>query len=179
MNQDELYDIAADSDQSENLAAQYPAVAGRLRAAYEDWWAHLSPAFDGVVRIGIGADAEKPTNLNPHDWHVTEQSQSIWNQGQIIRGVTGNGYWAVNIERAGTYEFELRRWPRHLDQSLESVEASIKVGEQTMEQVVFSDQTAAVFTMALEAGPTTVQTWLRSSDDQVRGAYFVYVERME
>ncbi len=179
VNKDELYDITTDPGQSKDLAAEYPHVADSLRTAYEGWWTHLSPAFDGFVRISIGSDEEHPTNLNPHDWHVTEQSRSIWNQGQVRRGIMGNGYWAVRVEQAATYTFELRRWPRHLDRPLESVAARIKVGEQVMEQTVTSDQTATMFTLDLEAGPTTVQTWLTLPDGRERGAYFVYVERAE
>ena len=179
VNQHELYEIAADPGQSEDVAAQYPEVADSLRAAYEGWWTHLSPAFNGFVRIGIGSEAENPANLNPHDWHVTEQSRSIWNQGQVNRGVMGNGYWAVNVERAATYTFELRRWPQHLDQPLESVAARIRVGEQEMEQGVSTEQTAVTFTLDLQAGPTTVQTWLTLPSGEERGAYFVYVERQE
>ena len=89
----------------------------------------------------------------------------------------GNGYWAVEVVESGRYTFELRRWPRHMDEPLESTEARIKVGDQEARVEVTEDQTAAVFEFDLVAGPTTVQTWLVQPDGQERGAYFVYAER--
>lgn len=179
VNQAELYDIEADSDQSDNVADMYPAVADSLRAAYEGWWAHLSPAFDMDVRITLGSDREQPTFLNPHDWHVTDQSQSVWNHRQVERGMMGNGFWAVDVANAGTYSFELRRWPVHTDRPLEASSARIRVGDQELESPIAEDQAAAVFSMELEAGPSTVQTWLTLADGQQRGAYFVYVARAD
>ena len=42
----ELYDIAADPGQKRDLAASQEAVVRQLRAAYEAWWASISPRFD-------------------------------------------------------------------------------------------------------------------------------------
>lgn len=178
VNQVELYDILADPGQSRDVASMHPAVADSLRAAYETWWTHLSPTFDMNVRIGLGSDREQPTFLNPHDWQVTAQSQSVWNHRQVERGMIGNGFWAVDVEMAGTYEFELRRWPAHMDSTMEATEARIRVGDQQLSQEVTADQTAARFALELEAGPTTVQTWLTLPDGRERGAYFVYVDRV-
>ena len=179
VNRDELYDIEADPAQQNDLAAHHPEVVEDLRAAYEAWWTSLSTSFDGYVRIGIGADAENPIHLNPHDWHTTDHEQSIWNHRQVRAGQMGNGYWAVNVAQAGTYEVELRRWPRHLDEPIEATHARLKVGEEQWEQQVSLDATEATFTVTLAPGPTTLQTWLTTPDDQTRGAYFVYVERLD
>ncbi|MCH8962855.1 MAG: arylsulfatase [Bacteroidetes bacterium] len=179
VNRDELYDIEADPAQQNDLAAHHPDVVEDLRAAYEAWWTSLSTAFDGYVRIGIGADAENPIHLSPHDWHTTDHEQSIWNHRQVRAGQMGNGYWAVNVAQAGTYEVELRRWPRHLDEPIEATHARLKVGEEEWEQEVSADATEATFTVTLAPGPTTLQTWLTTPDDQTRGAYFVYVERLD
>jgi hypothetical protein len=35
----------------------------------------------------------------------------VWNQGQVRRGDACAGYWEVNAEQVGRYEFLLRRWP--------------------------------------------------------------------
>ena len=177
VNQDELYDIQEDPGQENNIAEQFPEVVNELRTACEQWWNHLAPSFDGYVWIGLGPDAENPVALNPHDWHVVNQSQSVWNHRQVENGMMGNGYWAVEVVEPGRYTFELRRWPSHMDEPLESTEARIKIGDQEARMEVSEDQTAAVFAFDLAAGPTTVQTWLVQPDGQERGAYFVYAER--
>ncbi len=178
VNQNELYDILEDPGQQTNLVEQFPDVAHGLRAAYEQWWSHLTPAFDKYVRIGLGADAENPLTLNPHDWHVNHQSESLWNHRQVQNGLTVNGYWAVDLLQSGNYTFELRRWPRHMDKSMERITARIKVGGQEAQIPLTLNQTFATFEFVLNAGPTTIQTWLIQPDGREHGAYFVYVERI-
>lgn len=179
VNHDELYDIQADPAQQNDIAAQHPEVVEGLRAAYEAWWTSLSTSFDEYVRIGVGAEAENPIHLNPHDWHVSEHAQSVWNHRQVRAGMMGNGYWAVNVAQAGTYQIELRRWPRHLDEPIEATNARLKIGEMDFEQAVSPEATEASFTTMLEPGPTTLQTWLTTPEGEIRGAYFVYVERLD
>lgn len=179
VNRDELYDIEADPGQNLDLADRFPLVVDSLREAYEGWWTSLSTVFGDVVRIGIGSDAENPLQLNPHDWHVTNQSQSVWNHRQVERGMMGNGHWAVEVTAPGTYSFELRRWPAHLDSTLEAVSARLQIDTLFFEQAVAPEDTKAVFTAELEAGPATIQSWLTLADGSERGAYFLYVHRTD
>lgn len=179
VNRTELYDINADPAQQSDMADMYPTVADSLRAAYDAWWTSLSPVFDEFVRIVIGADAENPMHLNPHDWHTTDQAQSVWNHRQVESGMIGNGVWVLDVAQAGAYEIELRRWPRHLDMSLEATHARIKMGTWELESATRTDDTHASFTVELEEGPITLQTWLTLPDGRERGAYSVYVERMD
>ncbi len=179
VNRDELYDIEADPGQSLDLADRHPSVVDSLRSAYEGWWTSLSTVFGDVVRIGIGSDAENPSQLNPHDWHVTHQSQSVWNHRQVERGMMGNGHWAVDVTRPGTYSFDLRRWPVHMDSTLEAVSARLQIDSLSFEQAVAPEDTKAIFTTELEAGPATIQSWLTLADGSERGAYFLYVHRMD
>ena len=41
---------------------------------------------------------------------------------EVKNGNEKNGYWLLDVEEAGTYEFELRRWPKELDRTLSSPE---------------------------------------------------------
>jgi len=177
VNQTELYRLDTDPAQAQDVSSDYPNVTDNLRAAYHEWWHSLEPSFDGFVRVGIGSDAENPTTLNPHDWHVEHQRLSVWNQGQIRRGMIGNGFWAVDVIQPGTYNFELRRWPAHMDSSLEASHAELRIGEAEWSQDVLPEATHALFTVELEQGPTTIQTTLTLPSGETRGAYFVYASR--
>ena len=177
VNQHELYDLDTDPAQEVDLAEQFPARVDSLQAAYDAWWQDLMPSFEGFVRIGIGSDQENPTHLNPHDWHVEHQRLSVWNHRQVMRGMMGNGYWAINVTKAGMYDFELRRWPAHLDSTLEAVHAQLHIGSEEWTQEVTAGQTHATFSVALDDGPTTVQATLTLPSGEERGAYFVYVTR--
>jgi len=176
----ELYDIEADPGQKNDVAAQHPAVVEQLRAAYDDWWKSLSVVFDDFVYIGIGSDAEpRRVQLHPHDWHVANQSLSSWHQGHVRSGHMGNGFWAIEVMRPGKYEFELRRWPDHVDGPIEATHARLKIADVDVEQPVPPDATKTTFTLDLEPAKTRLQTWLTTPDGKTRGAYFVYVRRVE
>ena len=44
--------------------------------------------------------------------------QTVWNQGQVRRAVRCSGHWEIDVEQAGTYEFELCRWPHESGHAL-------------------------------------------------------------
>jgi len=175
VNGKELFDIQKDPGQKRDIAGEHPEVFQKLRKAYEGWWDSLSVVFDNEVRIGIGSDAERRTQLHPHDWHVTSQKMSSWHQGHVQRGHMGNGYWAIDVLRQGTYEFELRRWPDHVNQAIEARHARMKIGGVEVERDISPEATSVTFKVQLEKGPTRLQTWLTLPDGGSRGAYFVYV----
>jgi arylsulfatase A-like enzyme len=112
VNGEELYDMRADPGQKNDIASGNPTVVEELRSAYDNWWADVSERFDEYCEIIIGSDKQNPTRLMSHDWHGAEVP---WSQGTVRNGMQANGFWAVEIERDGTYQFELRRWPKELD----------------------------------------------------------------
>jgi arylsulfatase A-like enzyme len=181
----QLYDIQADPGQQVDVAQRYPEVVGRLRAAYEQWWANVSPRFDDFCRIVLGAEEANPTTLNAFDWHT----RTPWNQSHIRAGVAANGFWAVEFAEAGRYEFALRRWPPEVDapltasidggKSIAATTARLQIGDVDLTQPVPAGAAAVQFTVPLQAGPARLQSWL--IDDQAgvsRGAYYVNVNRL-
>ena len=179
VNGKELFDIQADPGQKTNLAESRPETVGQLRDAYEAWWKSLSVVFDQRVHIGIGSEAENPVQLHPHDWHVTSQALSSWHQGHVQSGHLGNGFWAVEVMRPGKYEFELRRWPKHVGGPIEATAARLKIGEIDVDQPVAPDAAKTTFQLDLKPGKTHLQTWLTLPNGKTRGAYFVYVKYLE
>jgi len=117
--------------------------------------------------------------LHPHDWHVTGQAQSPWHQGHVRSGHIGNGHWEVDVRRQTRYRVELRRWPRHLNQSIEATAARIRVGDRELHRAISADATHIVFELELAPGPAQLQTWLTLADGKQRGAFFVYVSESE
>lgn len=118
VNGKELYDAVNDRGQERDVAADHPEVVERLRAEYEAWWAIVSEQFDGTIPISIGGD-EAETVLTGHDWR-NEDCSCAWNQGLIRQGVEANGYWEIDVEQSGEYEFELRRWPKEAGHAMTS-----------------------------------------------------------
>jgi hypothetical protein len=175
----ELYDIVADLGQTNDVTERHGEVVATLRGAYEEWWKSLEPVFSDTVLIGIGSNAENPTALTSHDWRTDDENQIVWNANQVNSTFPGNGYWALDVVRGGQYEVELRRWPRPSHLGIDARHARLKIGDVELEKVTSPYDESASFRVELAPGPTTLQTWLTGNNGKTRGAYFVYVRRLE
>ncbi|MEK6239267.1 MAG: N-acetylgalactosamine 6-sulfate sulfatase, partial [Planctomycetales bacterium] len=178
VNGKELFDMQADPGQAKNVADQFPEVAKKMRGEYEQWWASLKPGFSQYVRIGLGADAENPANLTCHDWH-TNNGPVPWNHGHIRKGPNNNGYWAVQVEQDGRYEFTLRRWPKQENKSAEATKARLKIGDVDATKPATADDTSVSFQVDLKKGTARMETWFTRPDGKTRGAYYVEVKRLK
>ena len=184
INGKELYDIQADPAQEKDIADANPQVVEELRRSYERWWADLSQGFDKYCEIVIGSDKQNPTRLMSHDCHGPNPA---WSQGAVRSGSQANGFWAVEIQSDGTYEFELRRWPREVDapineaiaggKAITATKARLKVADEDLARPVPHDAHSVTFKVRLKAGKTRLQTWLTDDNGTSRGAYYVYAKR--
>ncbi|MFB3825420.1 MAG: arylsulfatase [Bryobacteraceae bacterium] len=194
----ELYDITKDPGQKQNVAAQNPDVVARLARDYDQWWNTVSQRAGEYVRIVLGNPRENPLRLTAHDWHGERGAELVWNQRAIRQGPAANGFWTVDVESAGQYRFELRRWPKEVDlpvnapyrdakpnretapgRAISAVKARLSIGAVDETRAVAPGDTAAAFTVKLPKGPAELRTWFYGSDGTERGAYFVYVERLK
>ena len=204
VNGSQLYDIKADPEQRNDIAAAHPEIVARLRAAYDGWWAKVSRQYNEEIPITLGDAQSTSVLLNSHDWR-NEECDCAWNQNLVRRGYKANGYWEVDVATAGRYRFELRRWPKEedrpltegipgpppvalIDMTLETGygggvaipirEAAIQIGEQGATTPVADTDKGAIFTLDLPAGPTHLQTYLYTPDGDDLGAYYVYITRV-
>jgi len=185
VNGKELYDMKADPGQKNNIADENPSVVERLRKASEDWWADISERFDEYCETIIGSDKQNPIRLMSHDWH---SEMPAWSQSAVRSGSKANGFWAVEIERNGTYQFELRRWPKELNtpinaaipdgKAIIATEARLKIADVDVTKQVSEDALGVTFQVKLKAGKTHLQTWFIDDEGESRGAYYVYVKRL-
>jgi len=185
VNGKELYDIQADPAQENDVAGANEKVVKKLRRSYEKLWADLSKGFDNYCEIIIGSDEQNPTRLMSHDWH---SPQVPWNQGAIRSGMKANGFWAVEIDRDGTYEFALRRWPKEAEapinaavdggKAIRVTGARIKIADMDQSKPVDKAAIEVTFRVNLKAGKTKLQTWFSDDGDASRGAYYVYAKRL-
>jgi arylsulfatase B len=176
----ELFDIGRDPGQARDVSGEHPEVVAALRAHYERWWADVSANHDQYARIVLGSDEENDSRLTCHDWH---ESDPPWNQAMIREGRVANGFWAVEVDRDGTYEIELRRWPVEEPRPINdgpgprAETARLVIGEVDESRPVGPEDLSATFRAPLKAGPTRLQTWLEGPEGS-RGAYFVSVRRL-
>jgi hypothetical protein len=204
VNGTQLYDIKADPEQRNDIAATHPHEVERLRAAYDEWWTKVSRQYDEEIPITLGDADSMQLCLNSHDWR-NEACDCAWNQNLVRRGYRANGYWEVLVAETGRYQFELRRWPKEedrpliegipgpapvalIDMTLETgygggvsvpiQSAEIVIGGQERSASVTEDAKGVTFDLDLEAGPTHLQTYLHPTDGKDLGAYYVYITRL-
>ncbi len=185
VNGKELYDMNSDPGQSKDIADEHPEVVAKLRRDYENWWTDISGRFLEYCEIIIGSEDENPSTLTSHDWH----DHGPWNQEQIRQGQQRNSFWAVQVARDGEYEIALRRWPREVDapitaaiddgQAISAQKARLKMADFDQTKQIPKDAKAVTFKLKLKSGKTRLQTWFIDGEDESRGAYYVYVRRLD
>jgi arylsulfatase len=191
----ELYDLRTDPGQKKDVALEHPDVLRKMKDHYAKWWAAVEPRLDDFSPISIGADQENPVTLSAADW------ANIYcdNMQQLRAGVSKNGPWHLLVEKDGTYEIALRRWPREADaaiaagvpafkavdgtlpegKALPIAKARLRIGEMDESRPVGMRDKEIVFNVPLRAGVRTqMQTWfLDAQGQELCGAYFAYVRR--
>jgi len=94
----ELYDLAADPGEKNDLAGRHPGILASLRAAYDAWFEDVRSTREFTPGyISIGSPAENPV-------HLCRYQDTTHLEGKPAG-------WAVDIERAGQYELTVNRGP--------------------------------------------------------------------
>ena len=193
----DLFDIAADPAQKNNVAKDHPEIVDALCKHYEQWWARTEPLTREFQPIHVGSEHENPVFLGTEDWvHWGPGNMYGIREGINRSGPPWNGPWHVLAEREGQYEISLRRWPVEADapiaagvppfkgkltsmkegKALPIAKARLVVGGTDQSKPVVQSDKAAIFTVHLPAGQTTLQTWFYDKNDkELCGAFYVYV----
>ncbi len=204
-----LYDMQTDRVQRHDVAAEHPEVVERLRRDYEAWWDLVYADAATPIPLPIGdPDGPEVVQLNSHDWRYPEAQGNVpWQQGQIRNGMTGVGYWEIEVRTAGAYQIELRRWPKEAGHALTAgVEGDdipwnatetdpgfhhwytggeavpiergiITIADQRLVGDVAPDESSITFTIELPEGLTTLDARFETADGESFGAYYVYVTK--
>ena len=191
----ELYDVARDRAQEKDVAQENAAVVRQMRDHYERWWRDVEPLVSEFVPISIGAPAQPVVDLTSGDWEGIYAD----NTGHVREAVGGpaGGHWNIQVERAGEYEFTLRRWPEQTHAALGAAYdpktegansksktfptiARARVDIAGRQGTVDADPQAQGATIPLEipAGRAKLRAWFQDgSGADLCGAFFVTVRR--
>ena len=192
----ELFDLATDPGQRQDLATDQRETVRELLDGYEAWWSDVSTRFEEPSRIVVGTEHESPTHLTAHSWHG---QAGIYDQRHVREGTVDNGCWPLEVAQAGVYELTLRRWPAELGlplraglperparpcidgapvgQALPITAARARAGANVASAAVAADATAVHLRLELPTGPVDLQTWLDDEAGGNRGAYYLDVKR--
>jgi arylsulfatase B len=179
VNGKELYDIKADPGQEQDLAAQHPEVVNRLQGVLED----QQRKNDDIQRRYIIGAKQDPVTFSPDDWIKPTLG---YGQIQIRNGVKGFAPILAEVAKAGTYRFELRRWPEETGgairgalpeggKRLDIVKAGLQAQDFDQTMPVDDAMTVAAFEVELQAGPADIAACFWTKDDQKTGAYYLTV----
>ena len=196
LNDKTLYDISEDPHEDKDVAAEYPEVVNAMKNHLDTWWKDVKDDANKIQRIIIGSPKENPMMLSSCDWY----NIFVDMQKQVRNGAKKSGYWQVIVDKPGTYEFELRRWPVEsgygLNDSIPATKvtdgvlvpgkafqissAKLTVGDKEQTAKVTPDDKSVRFTFQLNAGKTSILTdFYNKKGERVVGAYYLYVNRVE
>jgi arylsulfatase len=184
----ELYNLDTDPGQQHDVASQHPEILKKLRDHYEAWWADIVPTLDDFVPIALGATQQPVVELTSSDW----ESVYADNAGHVRNAAGGprGGPWNVVVERPGTYQIEVRRWPPDTGWALASsgdeqgkplpiAAARVQIAGTEMAAAVDGTQPAARFRLDLPAGRTQLHAWFQdAAGNNLSGAFYALVSRL-
>ena len=182
----ELYNIADDPHQDNNVYDKFPEVARALNAHYDQWYGEARPIFEKKRYIIIGSEVANPLTLYSNDW----QGDYCDNPQGLIAG-TATGYWDLIVEKDGAYEIELRRWPEESGKALTDsydgkskkgaipvAKARLQVGEFDKTVDTKPTDTVVRYSLNLKKGKTKLTASLLDAKGKVIcGAMYVKVAR--
>jgi arylsulfatase len=184
---EELYNIATDPGQRQNVADKHRDVVKAMRDHYERWYSQVEPIAKQPCYVHIGSKHENPVDLTCAQWYMVYAD----NRGDIKGG--NNSYWNVLVERDGEYELTLSRYPLEADAAMDAPltirgyevtalpvsKARVKIDQFDEAKSVASGDKSVKFKTSLKAGKTRLHTWLYDKDGkELCGAYYVRANRL-
>jgi hypothetical protein len=199
VNREELYDIGLDPGQEHNIAGQHPAMVQKLQEAYQIYWEDMLPYTQKTARVIIGNPLQSVTHLSLAGITPPQGQPAEWSQNGAAEGRPINGKWPLYVAAAGSYAFELRRWPREVNRPINAfkdlgskapisafkkdavqinpVMAHIKIGAEEITKKIDPGTEAVYFEIDLKPGPADLQTRFIDADGTERIAYWVYIKK--
>jgi len=160
----ELYDMAADPLEQNDLAVQRPDIVKAMRKEYEAWFADVSSTRSdnyAPPRIYIGTTHENPLVLTRQDWrHVKGRP---W-------AADSNGYWEIYAARRGNYNIKID-FPAAKTNGTVLLEVS---GRKTNHTIDKGETSVQLKDVPIDEGPTRLMATLTLAEIS-KGPWFVNV----
>ena len=201
VNGEELYDIAKDPGQENDIAKQNPTLVAKMRDHYDEWWNSVSAKFNQFPVIVLGSDNQNPIELTCHDTHVHD-SKIPWNQ-DYIREAKKNpigGNFTVEFEKTGKYQIEISRWPFESGlaindavkgrpatlateaisegRSMNFTKGGVQIGAWKQEKPIGINSKSIVFEGNFTKGKTDMSAWFTTKNTVDWGAFYIKVTRI-
>ena len=187
----ELFDLATDPGQTNNILEQHPERTAAMAKAYDDWWQHATGAGTPTTRPVVGSDAENPLRISAMDWLApsTDQVPRWPGFGAEKRG---NGWlgrerdyqlspWALKVAEKGTYRISLYLHDKPAQKVIPHGYAHLQLNGEISTQALGEGSVSSTFEVSLDSGDLDVKAWFDDSEDasgQALAAFYLYFERL-
>jgi len=159
-----------------------------LKAAYENWWTLVSSHGSEESSIPI---SDRKTWIHAGDIRANS-GDGPWEQSDIKSGLIFQGYWEVNVIKAGKYRISMRRWPPEVDVAIRGGVpggktfsginlATVNIQGQKLTVPVGATDKEVYVDATLNADPTPSTDHLQATftGGVTVGAYFVSIEPIQ
>lgn len=158
----ELYDLSADPEEKNDIAARQPAVVATMRRGVEQWYRSVAAERNfAPPRIALGAPQENPVTLTRQDWRGTKAG---WDPASV-------GHWEVEVARAGRFDVTVR-----FAKTAAPGEASVKLGAFSGSAKFDAGAESATVAATLTKGPARLSPLVNVGGSAL-GALYVDVNR--
>jgi arylsulfatase A len=141
----ELYDLAADPFERENVAATNPALVNELKDTYSRWFAAIRAGASAPTPIWIGDAKARRVHLTRQDWQGASTAD-----GDL-------GFYDLVVRSTGAYRLTFR-WSKLLTATHN---VTIMLDKQRFQrQILASELEARIDHVELPAGPLRLQAWI-------------------
>ena len=194
----ELYNLADDQGQVNDLADKHPDLVSEMNLFYDKWWAGVEPDIK-YAEIPLGNEIANPVTITVHDMHTTEALP--WNQVQIREGkLFPEGYYSVKVQDEGEYSFKLYRYPPESGLSLNATpeeipgtsyldylpkgemiavkNAMVEIGGNTILAATHLDQPYIELKTNLKPGSHTLKSNFITAGNLEIPAYYIQIEKL-
>ena len=199
----ELFDMAADPGQQNNVFEEHSDTAVRLLGAYGTWWNSIRATVQEPVRYVIGSPQQRVVRLSAADWwpsrevHSAASAASVTSQS-AIRGklqaladggavAETAGLWKLRAASAGHYRITLSPLPAEADEAehaklgqLKAGSVHIRSGKREVQMPLSKGATSVTLNLDLPSGELDLEAWFTGqlSDARILGAFFAEIERL-
>ncbi|MEY2473120.1 MAG: hypothetical protein QOK28_2449 [Actinomycetota bacterium] len=170
---DELYDLAADPGERNDIASDHPEVVAALRADYDAWFDDIAatrPDPFAAPRIVIGGATDR-VSLTRQDWRIDD---SLADMGELAGWMgTTQGWWEVTVARPSAARVEVRLDPFVWSRPDIHGTVNLRVGDTTVSTPWVLQCTKYDFVVDLPAGDTTIEAFADGGPTGRRSALYV------
>ncbi|MEO0588394.1 MAG: hypothetical protein AAF078_12235, partial [Planctomycetota bacterium] len=161
----ELFNLANDPKETEDIAALNPQIVRDLLGVYDAWFDDVCSAGFEPVLTWIGDDLHAPVTLTRQDW--TGPRSGLFDDNL--------GTFHLDVRSAGTYRMTFR-WGHLLDSTHP---VKIRLNDRVIDSaILYAESECRLERVSLDAGPLDLEAWIEI-DGGTAGFRYIHIERVD